>query len=135
MTAHMLCGSPMDGTPLSELSNIHQRIDRLRSSMTETPTEDVLGHDISLVTPHLGYGEIRFGSAGSATLGSLPTGCFSCSRHAAAFLCGSVVFVDGGTDAYFRADDWPSPVPLYGLLSHLKRFRDFSASTPVAASN
>jgi NAD(P)-dependent dehydrogenase (short-subunit alcohol dehydrogenase family) len=47
---------------------------------------------------------------------------------AAEFLCGSVVFVDGGTDAYFRADDWPRPVPLYGLLSYLKRFRDFSAS-------
>ncbi len=26
---------------------------------------------------------------------------------AADFLCGSVVFVDGGSDAYFRADDWP----------------------------
>ena len=45
------------------------------------------------------------------------------------FLCGSVVFVDGGTDAYFRADDWPGPVPLYGLWSYLKRFREFSAST------
>jgi len=54
---------------------------------------------------------------------------------AADFLCGSVVFVDGGTDAYFRADDWPRPVPLYGLLPYLKRFKDFSAPTPVAASN
>ena len=26
---------------------------------------------------------------------------------AADFLCGSVVFVDGGSDAWFRADDWP----------------------------
>lgn len=26
---------------------------------------------------------------------------------AANFLCGSVIFLDGGTDAYFRADSWP----------------------------
>ena len=54
---------------------------------------------------------------------------------AANFLCGSVVFVDGGTDAYFRAHDWPRPLPLYGQLPYLKRFRKFSAPTPVAASN
>lgn len=42
---------------------------------------------------------------------------------AADFLCGSVVFVDGGSDAYFRADDWPKPLPAYRLLSYLKRFR------------
>jgi NAD(P)-dependent dehydrogenase (short-subunit alcohol dehydrogenase family) len=30
---------------------------------------------------------------------------------AADFLCGSVVFVDGGSDAYFRARDWPRPLP------------------------
>jgi NAD(P)-dependent dehydrogenase (short-subunit alcohol dehydrogenase family) len=28
------------------------------------------------------------------------------------FLVGSVVFVDGGTDAYFRPDDWPAPARL-----------------------
>lgn len=42
---------------------------------------------------------------------------------AADFLCGSVIFVDGGTDAYFRAEDWPRPVPTYRLLSYFKRFR------------
>lgn len=42
---------------------------------------------------------------------------------AADFLCGSVVFVDGGTDAHFRADDWPKPVPTYRLLSYFKRYR------------
>ncbi len=42
---------------------------------------------------------------------------------AADFLCGSVVFVDGGTDAYFRANDWPRPVPAYRLLSYFKRYR------------
>ncbi|KAA0086662.1 SDR family oxidoreductase [Mycolicibacterium sp. P9-64] len=42
---------------------------------------------------------------------------------AADFLCGSVVFVDGGTDAYFRADDWPRSVPAYRWLSYFKQFR------------
>ncbi|MGV9661881.1 SDR family oxidoreductase [Nocardia niigatensis] len=44
---------------------------------------------------------------------------------AARFLCGSVVFVDGGSDAYFRADDWPRSVPLRGLPGYLWRFRGF----------
>lgn len=48
---------------------------------------------------------------------------------AADFLCGSILFVDGGTDAYFRADDWPRPVPTYRLLSYLKRFRACSAAS------
>jgi len=47
---------------------------------------------------------------------------------AADFLCGSVVFVDGGSDAYFRADDWPRRVPAYRLVSYLKLFRGYSAS-------
>jgi len=36
---------------------------------------------------------------------------------AADFLVGSVVFVDGGTDAYFRPEDWPKPptLPRYVL--------------------
>lgn len=48
--------------------------------------------------------------------------CFMLSE-AADFLCGSVVFVDGGTDAYFRADDWPKPVPARRLPGYLRRFR------------
>jgi NAD(P)-dependent dehydrogenase (short-subunit alcohol dehydrogenase family) len=48
--------------------------------------------------------------------------CFMLS-DAADFLCGSVVFVDGGSDAYFRSDDWPRPVPAYRLLGFLRRFR------------
>jgi NAD(P)-dependent dehydrogenase (short-subunit alcohol dehydrogenase family) len=48
--------------------------------------------------------------------------CFMLSG-AADFLCGSVIFVDGGTDAYFRADDWPKPVPTYRMLGYLRRFR------------
>jgi NAD(P)-dependent dehydrogenase (short-subunit alcohol dehydrogenase family) len=48
--------------------------------------------------------------------------CFMLS-DAADFLCGSVVFVDGGTDAHFRPDDWPIPVPAHRLVSYVRRFR------------
>ncbi|MGE2833150.1 SDR family oxidoreductase [Mycobacterium sp. SMC-4] len=47
--------------------------------------------------------------------------CFMLS-DAAEFLCGSLVFVDGGTDAYFRPDDWPRPVPARQLVGYLRRF-------------
>jgi NAD(P)-dependent dehydrogenase (short-subunit alcohol dehydrogenase family) len=42
------------------------------------------------------------------------------------FLCGSVLFVDGGSDAYFRADDWPRPVPARRAVSYLWRMRQFA---------
>ncbi len=48
--------------------------------------------------------------------------CFMLS-DSADFLCGSIVFVDGGTDAYFRSDDWPKPVPAHRLVGYLRRFR------------
>lgn len=51
--------------------------------------------------------------------------CFMLSE-AADFLCGSIVFVDGGSDAYFRSDDWPRPVSTGRLAAYLKRFRNFS---------
>jgi NAD(P)-dependent dehydrogenase (short-subunit alcohol dehydrogenase family) len=41
---------------------------------------------------------------------------------AADFLCGSVVFVDGGSDAYLRSDDWPVRMPTSGLPRYLYRF-------------
>jgi NAD(P)-dependent dehydrogenase (short-subunit alcohol dehydrogenase family) len=41
------------------------------------------------------------------------------------FLCGSIVFVDGGSDAYFRADEWPRPVPARRLPFYLWRTRQF----------
>lgn len=44
---------------------------------------------------------------------------------AANFLCGSVIVVDGGTEAWFRAKDWPQPVPARGLLSYFRRSRQF----------
>lgn len=42
---------------------------------------------------------------------------------AADFLVGSVVFVDGGTDAYFRPDDWPAPVPVARTPGYLMGMR------------
>ncbi|OBH67140.1 NAD-dependent epimerase [Mycobacterium intracellulare] len=50
--------------------------------------------------------------------------CFMLS-DAADFLCGTVIFVDGGTDAYFRSGDWPKPVPASRLFGYLRRFRGF----------
>ena len=47
---------------------------------------------------------------------------------AADFLCGSVVVVDGGSDAYFRADDWPKPVPASRVPGYLLRLRSFARS-------
>lgn len=44
---------------------------------------------------------------------------------AADFLCGSVVFVDGGTDAYFRPNEWPRAVPLHRIAPYLYRFGTF----------
>ena len=45
---------------------------------------------------------------------------------AADFLCGSVVCVDGGTDAYFRADSWPASAPLWAVPRFLRRYREFA---------
>lgn len=42
---------------------------------------------------------------------------------AADFLCGSVVFVDGGSDALLRADDWPRTVPVRRLRSYFRLLR------------
>lgn len=44
------------------------------------------------------------------------------------FLCGSIVFVDGGSDAYFRARDWPKSVPARRLPTYLWRFARFKAA-------
>lgn len=47
--------------------------------------------------------------------------CFMLS-DSADFLCGSVVFVDGGSDAFFRPQEWPRAVPLRRLPLYLWRF-------------
>lgn len=49
---------------------------------------------------------------------------------AADFLCGSVIFVDGGSDAYFRADDWPRRVPTTAIPRYLYRLAAFSRQRP-----
>lgn len=41
---------------------------------------------------------------------------------AADFLCGSIIFVDGGTDAHFRTNEWPKPVPARKMVTYLRRF-------------
>jgi hypothetical protein len=47
---------------------------------------------------------------------------------AAAFLCGSVIVVDGGSEAWLRAGEWPRPIPLRRVPRYLLRFRAFSRS-------
>ncbi|CAJ1509559.1 SDR family oxidoreductase [[Mycobacterium] holstebronense] len=47
---------------------------------------------------------------------------------AAEFLCGSVIFVDGGSDAYFRSESWPAAVPFRGLPRYLLRFLSYARS-------
>jgi NAD(P)-dependent dehydrogenase (short-subunit alcohol dehydrogenase family) len=49
---------------------------------------------------------------------------------AADFLCGSVVYVDGGTDAYLRADARPVSSPLGGIPRFLRRVREFAQPGP-----
>lgn len=48
---------------------------------------------------------------------------------AAEFLCGSVIFVDGGTDAYFRSDDWPRSLGVSGVPRYLMRLRSFRGAS------
>jgi NAD(P)-dependent dehydrogenase (short-subunit alcohol dehydrogenase family) len=55
--------------------------------------------------------------------------------ESASFLCGSVIFVDGGSDAYFRSDDWPRPVPLRRVAGYLRRMRAFARRRLVLGTN
>ncbi|QJC21488.1 SDR family oxidoreductase [Arcanobacterium buesumense] len=48
---------------------------------------------------------------------------------AANFLCGSVIFLDGGTDAYFRADSWPRSIPASDIPEYRAKMEKFAAST------
>ncbi|AYF97425.1 SDR family oxidoreductase [Protaetiibacter intestinalis] len=54
---------------------------------------------------------------------------------AAEFMAGSVVFVDGGTDAYFRSEDWPRAVPFSGLRRYLRLNKEFAARKAAAAGS
>lgn len=51
----------------------------------------------------------------------------------ASFLCGSVITVDGGSDAWFRANDWPKPVPATKLKWYKERMKEFSPYSKRAA--
>ncbi|WP_320069668.1 SDR family oxidoreductase [Micromonospora sp. RTGN7] len=46
---------------------------------------------------------------------------------AADFLCGSVIFLDGGSDAYFRTDDWPASTGPAGVIHYLRRAKKWRA--------
>ncbi|WP_407440600.1 SDR family oxidoreductase [Rhodococcus sp. (in: high G+C Gram-positive bacteria)] len=48
---------------------------------------------------------------------------------AADFMAGSVVVVDGGTEAYFRPDDWPVRVPFRSIPGYLRKMRSFARRT------
>ncbi|WP_433349123.1 SDR family oxidoreductase [Micromonospora sp. CA-111912] len=47
---------------------------------------------------------------------------------AADFLCGSVIFLDGGSDAYFRTDDWPASTGPAGIIRYLRRAKAWRTS-------
>lgn len=57
--------------------------------------------------------------------------------ESADFLCGSVIFVDGGSDAYFRADHWPASLGISGVPRYLLRMTSFARTSnrevPAAA--
>ncbi|MDO5735927.1 MAG: SDR family oxidoreductase [Propionibacteriaceae bacterium] len=45
---------------------------------------------------------------------------------AANFLCGSVIFLDGGTDAYFRADSWPRAMTIDEMPIYQAKVEEFA---------
>lgn len=66
-------------------------------------------------------------TGGFGTAGQIADWVIFMLSPAADFMAGSLVFVDGGTDAYFRSEDWPRAVPLHGLLRYLRLGREFAA--------
>lgn len=46
---------------------------------------------------------------------------------AANFLCGSVIILDGGTDAWFRANDYPGPIPADQIGQYKERLEEYRA--------
>lgn len=48
---------------------------------------------------------------------------------AANFLCGSVIFLDGGTDAYFRADAWPKAMTADDMPMFQEKMAAFAESS------
>ncbi|WP_370509856.1 SDR family oxidoreductase [Mycobacterium sp. SA01] len=87
-------------------------------------------------TPLLGEQLATQREARAVTSFPVPIGGFGKPHHlgewmrfmvsdAADFLCGSVIFVDGGSDAYFRATHWPRRVPNAGIPRYLYRMFAF----------
>lgn len=50
---------------------------------------------------------------------------------ASEFMAGTVLFVDGGTDAYFRSDEWPKQVPFTGLRRYLRLAKEYAVRKGV----
>ncbi|MBS4752480.1 SDR family oxidoreductase [Nocardioides sp. zg-ZUI104] len=50
---------------------------------------------------------------------------------AADFLCGSIIFVDGGSDAWFRASDWPRSLSARRVPGYMRRMRSFRPYPPT----
>lgn len=81
-----------------------------------------------LATPSLARNVRRFPVpvGGFGNPGALAEWVVFMLSDSADFLCGSIVFVDGGSDAYFRPDDWPRAVPARRLVSYLRRNQQFT---------
>jgi NAD(P)-dependent dehydrogenase (short-subunit alcohol dehydrogenase family) len=52
---------------------------------------------------------------------------FLLSSHAD-FMAGSILYIDGGTDAYFRTDEWPRSTSLLGAIGWLVKWRTWKKS-------
>jgi pilus assembly protein CpaC len=97
-----------------------------RLGLVTTITEPNLTALSGETATFLAGGEFPIPIGGFGEAGQLADWVVFMLSDSADFLCGSVVFVDGGSDAYFRPDDWPRAVPARRLLSYLRRTRQYS---------
>lgn len=91
----------------------------------------------AILTPLL-QGQLASGQASAIENFPIPVGGFGKPEEvaqwvifmlspAANFLCGVMIFLDGGTDAYFRANDWPKALDPSRLPEYKQRMADFAA--------
>lgn len=52
---------------------------------------------------------------------------------AANFLCGTVIYVDGGTDAFFRTRDWPAALEADRIPEYRQKMVDYAAQQSAKA--